>query len=94
MSTHFRPKAKILFPNSWAVDSFLTKLKRFSGWDYKSSMDGNSIRVKPNTSNDYILIGLNKVSSGITVEINAEKAGDRPDAYWIDIYNYARRYRS
>ena len=94
MSTSFRPKAKIAFPNSWAVDSFLTKLKRFSGWEYKSSMDGNAIRVKPNEANDYILIGLLKSSSGIIAEINAEKLGDRADGFWIDIHNYARRYKS
>lgn len=94
MSTSFRPKAKISFPNTWAVDSFLLKLKRFSGWEYKSSMDGNSIRVKPNQANDYILIGLLKSSSGIIAEINAEKLGDRADGFWIDLYNYARRYRS
>ena len=94
MSTSFRPKTKISFPNMWAVDSFLMKLKRFSGWEYKSSMDGNSIRVKPNEANDYILIGLLKSSSGVIAEINAEKLGDRADRFWIDIHNYARRYRS
>lgn len=94
MSTNFRPKAKISFPNTWAADSFVTKLKRFSGWEFKSSMDGKSIRVKPNEAKDYILIGLNKGASGIVAEINAEKIGDNADAFWIDIYNYARRYRS
>jgi hypothetical protein len=94
MSTNFRPKAKILFPNSWAVDSFLTKVKRASGWDYKSSMDGKTITVKPNQSNDYILIGLNKGTSGIVAEINAEKLGEGADRFWIEIHNYARRYKS
>lgn len=94
MSTSFRPKAKIPFPNTWAVDSFLNKLKRFSGWEYKSSMDGKSIRVKPKEANDYILIGLLKSSGGIIAEINAEKLGDQADGFWIEIYNYARRYRS
>jgi hypothetical protein len=94
MSTSFRPKAKILFPNSWAADSFVMKLKRFSGWEFKSSMDGKTLRVKPQEANDYILIGLKKGSSGIVAEINAEKIGDNADGFWIDIYNYARRYRS
>ena len=93
MSTSFRPKAKIMFPNIWAANSFLTKLKRFSGWEYKSSMDGNSIRVKPKEANDYILIGLRPNHGGVIAEINAEKLGDRADRFWIELYDYARRYR-
>jgi hypothetical protein len=95
MSTSFRPKAKIMFPNTWAVNSFLNRVKRFSNWEYLASSDERHVRVKPKGAADYILIGLTKAggTGAITVEINAEKLGDRGDNFWIELYDYARRYR-
>ena len=93
MSTNFRPKARIMFPNIWAVNSFLLRLKRFSGWDYLASSNATNIRVKPKEAADYILIGLNKSCGNIEVTINAEKMGDNSDGIWTQIYDYARRYR-
>ncbi|MDB5104582.1 MAG: hypothetical protein JWP91_2271 [Fibrobacteres bacterium] len=95
MSTNFRPKARIQFPNTWALNSFLLKLKRFSGWEYIASSDQTHVKVKPKGANEYILIGLNKAGGhgAIEVDINAEKLGDRTDHFWIELYDYARRYR-
>lgn len=92
MSTNFRPKAKIMFPNTWAVDSFLNKLKGVMGWEFKRASDGNSVRLKPRGSTEYILIGLLKSGGAVVAEINSEKVG-MSDAVWIMIYDFARRYR-
>ncbi|MEO6095984.1 MAG: hypothetical protein ABIW76_09945 [Fibrobacteria bacterium] len=93
MSTNFRPKARIMFPNSWALNSFLLRLKRSSGWEYHAAANDTDIKVKPKGAKDYILIGLNKTGSSFEAVINAEKLGDKGDAIWKDIYDYARRYR-
>jgi hypothetical protein len=93
MRTNSQPKTKISFPNAWAVNSFLTKLKRFSGWEFHASTDDVHFRVKPKGFNDYILIGLNKSGNTIVADINAEKLGDKLDGIWTEIQDYARRYR-
>ncbi len=93
MSTNFRPKAKIMFPNAWALNSFLLRLKQFAGWEYIASSDDRHVRLKPKGSHEYILIGLNKSGSSFAVEVNAEKLGDRGDHFWIALFDHARRYR-
>lgn len=98
MSSTFRPRAKIQFPNGWALNSFLLKLKRNSGHEYMAAMDGSTVKLMPKGGGaDYILIGLNKTArnenSTITIEINAERMTRGADALWTDIYTYARLYR-
>jgi hypothetical protein len=98
MSSSFRPKATIMFPNSWAANSFLLKMRQAAGWDWVASSDAAHIKAKPKGANDYILIGLNKKSGGdggpVNIEFNAEKLGPGADPVWIQIYDWARRYRS
>jgi hypothetical protein len=97
--SNFRPKARIMFPNTWAVNSFLLKLKRFSTHEFTASMDGRHVKVRPQGGgSEYILIGLNKAGGrgdggAVTVEINAEKLSAMTDSIWNEIYDYARRYR-
>lgn len=94
MKSNYRPKAQIKFPNTWAVDSFLLRLKRSSGWKFSASSNATSIKVFPvHNEAVYILIGLLKSGSSIDVSINAEKLGDGGDAEWTKIYEYAGRYR-
>ena len=96
MKTSVRPKNKILFPNAWAADSFLARLKRSAGWEYLASSDDSHIKVKPKGAPEYILIGLNRSRQGgyLELELNAEKLGHGADAYWAEIFDHARRYRS
>jgi hypothetical protein len=96
MKTSVSPKNKIMFPNTWAVDSFLTRLKRSTGWEYEASSDDTHIKVKPKGAPDYILIGLNRSRQGgyLEMELNAEKLGNGADKYWAEIFDHARRYRS
>jgi hypothetical protein len=95
MKTSVRPKNKIMFPNAWAVDNFLNRLKRNTGWEYKASSDARHVKVKPKGAADYILIGLNKSRCGyLEVEINAEKLGPGADPFWAEIFEHASRYRS
>jgi hypothetical protein len=96
MSSSFRPKAKIMFPNSWAANSFLTKVRQATGWDWSASSNGSNIKVKPKGAPEYILIGLNKgrgEGGVVNVEFNAEKLGQDADPFWIQIYDWARPYR-
>ena len=96
MKTSIPPKQKIMFPNTWAVTSFLNRLKRSSDWEYIASSDDSHVKVRPKGAREYILIGLNKTRAGgyLDVELNAEKLGDGTDKIWDDIFNHARRYRS
>ncbi len=89
----FRPKNKIAFPNRWAVDSFLLKVKRASGWEYVAASNNTDIKIRPKGAEDYILIGLLKSRGGFEVEINAEKSGRASDQLWQTIFEYANRYR-
>jgi hypothetical protein len=95
MKTSVRPKNKIMFPNTWAVNSFLNRLKRSAGWEYQASSDDAHVKVKPKGAPDYILIGLNKTRQGgyLEVELNAEKLGPGADRFWGEIFDHARRYR-
>jgi hypothetical protein len=90
----YRAKNQIMFPNKWALESFLLRLKRSSGWDYHASNDGEHIKVKPKGALDYILIALAKSGHAFQVDINAEKMGRGSDGAWTMIYEFARRYRS
>jgi hypothetical protein len=89
----FRPKNKIAFPNRWAVDSFLLRVKRASGWEYVGASNETNIKIRPKGAEDYILIGLLKSGRGYEVEINAEKSGNASDQLWHTIFEYAKRYR-
>lgn len=97
MSSSFRPKAEIMFPNSWAANSFLLKMRQALSWEWSASSNATDIKVKPKGSNEYILIGLNKKGGRgggvVNVEINAEKLGSNADLFWIQIFDWARRYR-
>jgi hypothetical protein len=96
MKSSVRPKNKIMFPNAWAANSFLNRLKRSAGWEYLASSDNAHVKVKPKGAADYILIGLNKSRECgyLEIELNAEKLGPGADGYWDEIFNHARRYRS
>jgi hypothetical protein len=96
MKTSVSAKNKIMFPNTWAVNSFLTRLKRTIGWVYEASSDDAHVKVKPKGASEYILIGLNKTREGgyFEVELNAEKLGQGADKFWAEIFDHARRYRS
>jgi hypothetical protein len=96
MKSSVNPKNKIMFPNTWAVNSFLNRLKRSAGWEYEASSDDAHVKVKPKGAREYILIGLNKSRQGgyLEVELNAEKLGAGADGYWTEIFDHARRYRS
>jgi hypothetical protein len=90
--SNFRAKNKIMFPNRWALDSFLLRLKRSSGWEFHASNDSEHFKVKPKHAVDYILIGLNKAGgNGFILEINAEKANT--NEVWHLIFDFANRYR-
>lgn len=94
MSSSFRPKASIMFPNTWAINSFLLKIRQAAGWEWVASSNDQSIKVKPKGAREYILIGLNKGRSGpVTVDLNAEKLGPGIDGVWIQIFDWARPYR-
>jgi len=97
MSSSFRPKATIMFPNTWAANSFLTKIRQATGWEWYASSNATEIKVKPKGAREYILIGLNKKAGGdggvVNVEFNAEKLGPGADPFWIQIFDWARRYR-
>ncbi|GEM_PF-4717358 len=93
MSSNVRPKQNILFPNSWALNSFLLRLKRFTEWEYLASSNDVEVKIKPKGGADYILIGLNKSGAGYLVNINAEKLGDKTDLIWKQLYDFARLYR-
>ena len=97
MSSSFRPKATIQFPNTWAADSFLLKMRQATGWEWVASSDAAHIKVKPKGGADYILIGLLKKAGGdggpVSVEINAEKLGHGADPVWIQIYDWARKFK-
>jgi hypothetical protein len=94
----FKPKTKILFPNRWAADSFLLKLKRSSGWTYQSSDGGKYVRIQPQIGSDYILIGLLQSRAGVELTIDSEKlsrgAGQDMERLWTKMFDYARLYRS
>lgn len=95
MRTSVRPKNTIMFPNDWAIKSFLLRLKRNAGWEYVASSDDSHVKVKPKGAAEYILIALNKTRQGgyINVDLNAEKLGDAEKA-WNEIFDAARLYRS
>ncbi len=93
MTAIFPPKTSILFPNQWAVDSFLRKLKTRPDWEFKASSDERRVRVKPKGSADGILIGLNKGLASITLDLNGEKLPAGSDEVWKEIYEFANRYR-
>ncbi|HKP97026.1 MAG TPA: hypothetical protein VJ385_14845 [Fibrobacteria bacterium] len=93
MTTAFKPKTSLLFPNQWAVDSFLTKLKTATGWEYEASSDKKQVKAKPKGQPEGILIGLNKGGSLITVELNGEKLAAGSDDAWKQIFEFAGRYR-
>ena len=96
MRTSVRPKNTIMFPNAWAVESFLLRLKRNSGWECVASSNDSHVKVKPKGAPDYILIALNKTRQGgyINVDFNAEKLGHGADRFWNEIFDCARLYRS
>ena len=95
MKTSARPKTKLLFPNSWAAQSFLLRLKRNAEWEYLASSDNRHIQVKPKGAREAIEILVNQGREGhlIQLELNAEKLGDGADAIWNAIFDHARRYR-
>jgi hypothetical protein len=93
MSTAYRPKTTIQFPNQWAVDSFLRKLKSTQGWEYQASSDGMRVRINPKGGAEYILIGLNKGGTIISLDLNGEKLARGSDAVWKELFEYADRYR-
>lgn len=88
-----KPKFSILFPNQWAVDSFLRKLKSAAGWDYKASMDGRFVKLTPKGGDEYILIGLNRGRGVFNIEFNGEKLPRTAEEIWKEILEYAARYR-
>ncbi|MDB5049992.1 MAG: hypothetical protein JWO30_3063 [Fibrobacteres bacterium] len=93
MSSLYRPKTTIQFPNEWAVNSFLLKLKSALGWEYLASSDEMQVKIKPRGGAEYILIGLNKGGSPITLNLNGEKLTQGSEAVWKEIFDYANRYR-
>jgi hypothetical protein len=96
----YPPKARILFPNSWAVESFMLRLKRNLDWHILAEANAKDFKIKPKGvghagwADHYILIGLSKARSGIEVFINAEKLRDHSSDAWDAIFEQARYYRS
>ncbi len=97
MSNTSRPKASIQFPNSWAANSFLLKIRQMPNWNYVASSNATNIKVMPSGEREYILIGLIKKAGGdggpVTVVINAEKLGHGADKFWQTVFDWARPYR-
>jgi hypothetical protein len=92
MSTEFQLRHKFRFPNQWAVNSFLRRLKAVHEWEYVASLDGRFVKVKPHRDSDYILIGLIKEGNAVIVDMNGEKAGGG-DEFWRRIFAFANLYR-
>lgn len=97
MSNAFRPKEKIMFPNAWAANSFLLKLKRSAGWEFVTATNGTHIKVKPTGAKDYMeFVSKGKIgdnNANVTLEINAEKLGHGTEGVWKQINEYANLYR-
>lgn len=97
MSNASRPKEKIMFPNAWAVNSFLLKLKRNAGWEFVTSTNATDIKVKPTGAKEYMQfkvsgkIGDN--NANVTLEVNAEKLGPGIEGVWKKMNEYANLYR-
>jgi hypothetical protein len=92
MHTEYQPKNKLSFPNQWAVNSFLRRLKAVQEWEYSASLDGRFVKLKPRLDSEYILIGLNKAGGIFTVDMNGEKLGAIDDI-WRRIFAFANLYR-
>ncbi len=90
----YRPKNTIMFPNQWAVDSFLLRLKRSSGWDFFAFSNGTQFKLSMERGGDYILIGLLRSRGNIELAINGEKLNrGHADKFWSKIYEFAGRYK-
>ncbi len=90
-------KAKIDFPNRWALDSFILKLRKSPGMEVYAHSDTTNFKLRQNGSADAILIGLNKPSSApgaVTMLINAEKFPKKLEDFWKEIHSIAIRYQS
>ena len=94
MSTTSQRKIKISFPNTWAVNSFLLRIKRSNEWELFPCSSETHFKATPKGSTQYILIGLNKSRSNIEVDLNAERLEMDPENVWRQIYEFASRYRS
>lgn len=92
MTTQFKPKNRLRFPNQWAADSFLLKLKSSRTWTYVPSCDGRGAKLDLKGGGQSILIGLNKEMSFQYVDLNGESLGRDSDAVWKEIFDYGRRY--